>query len=33
VAAVSSPLALDEQLAKGPELWHEILKTMGGEIG
>ncbi|KAI8475942.1 MAG: hypothetical protein J3K34DRAFT_403263 [Monoraphidium minutum] len=30
VAAVSSPLALDEQLAKGPELWHEVLTTMGG---
>lgn len=30
VSAASSPLALDEELAKGPELWHEILTTMGG---
>lgn len=30
VASVGSQLALDEGLAVGPELWHEILTTMGG---
>jgi len=32
VASVGSQLALDEGLAAGPELWHEILTTMGGEL-
>lgn len=33
VAAVSSPLALSERLAQGPQLWHEILGTIGGPYG
>lgn len=32
VSAASSQLALDQELAQGPELWHEILNTMGGEL-
>jgi putative transcriptional regulator len=30
VASVSSQLALNEKLAVGTELWHEVLMTMGG---